>query len=154
MRRRALSAIEAVIVLVIVGLLVAITLPRFARRSLVVTSAPPPTVPVGASGELAVRVTDWRARGHAGDLVAFVVEARGVATARVEPARARADSAGVARARWTVGPMPGRVALTARLLRDARVPEAARATVTVEMAVVAASAPPDSARPPTSAPRE
>ena len=101
--RRGIAVIELVVVLLIVGVLLAIAIPRFTRPTLTVVSGPGATVPAGASGPLAVRVTSWRGAAQAGVPVAFEGE-RGIA---VTPAVVRTDSTGTAVATWLAGPTAG-----------------------------------------------
>jgi hypothetical protein len=101
--RRGIAVMELVVVALIVGVLLAIAIPRFTRPSLDVLQGPGEEVAAGASGTLTVRVTSWRGAVQPGVPVAF--DARnGVA---VTPEVARTDSSGIATATWFAGPATG-----------------------------------------------
>ncbi|HEX6058065.1 MAG TPA: invasin domain 3-containing protein [Gemmatimonadaceae bacterium] len=101
--RRGIAVMELVVVALIVGVLLAIAIPRFTRPSLDVLQGPDAEIPAGASGTLTVRVTSWRGAAQPGVPVAF--EARnGLA---VTPEVAHTDSSGIATATWFAGPAAG-----------------------------------------------
>lgn len=129
--RKGVTVLETVIIVVIIGLLLLITIPRFTAPSLSVMTAPDSVVAAGASGGIAVRVTDRRGALQRGVRIQF--EATGAGS--VTPAEAETDSAGMARATWHAATDSGRMRVVAHL--------AGRTTPEVEMlARVAASASP------------
>ena len=98
--RRGIAVMELIVVALIIGVLLAIAIPRFTRPTLDVVEGPGAEIAAGATGTLAVRVTSWRGSAQAGVPVAFEA-ADGMA---VTPTVATTDSSGVARATWFAGP--------------------------------------------------
>lgn len=101
--RRGIAVMELIVVALIVGVLLAIAIPRFTRPTLDVLEGPGAEIAAGGTGTLAVRVTSWRGAAQPGVPVAFETE-DGIS---VTPEIATTDSSGVARATWFAGPGTG-----------------------------------------------
>jgi hypothetical protein len=109
--RSGITVLELVIVLVIIGLLLLIFIPRFTAPALVGVAAPDSVVAGSASGDLAVRVTSRSGVPQRGTKVEF--EATGVGS--VTPAEAETDSTGTARATWHASADSGTMRIVAHL---------------------------------------
>jgi hypothetical protein len=108
--RTGLTVLELVIILVIIGVLLFIVVPRFTAPTLTMVSSPDSVVAPGATGEVTVKVTNRSGLPQRGARIEF--EATG---GMVVPRLAEADSAGIARATWTAGADSGRMTIIAHL---------------------------------------
>jgi hypothetical protein len=114
MRRRlreGITVLELVIVLVIIGLLLLIFIPRFTAPALVGVTVPDSVVAGSTGGDIAVRVTSRSGTPQRGTMVQF--EAAGVGS--VAPAEAETDSTGTAHATWHASADSGTMRIVAHL---------------------------------------
>lgn len=109
--RRGVTVLEMVIIVVIVGLLLLIAIPRFTAPTLTVVTAPDSVVAQGASGDVVVRVTDRRGSPQRGVRLQFESTVGGAVT----PAEVQTDSTGAARAIWRAAADSGRMRIVAHL---------------------------------------
>ena len=109
--RNGITVLELVIVLVIIGLLLLIFIPRFTSPALVGVTAPDSVVTASSSGDVVVRVTSKSGAPQRAAKVEF--EATGVGS--VAPAEAETDSTGTARATWHASADSGTMRIVAHL---------------------------------------
>jgi hypothetical protein len=94
--RRGLTVLELVIIIIIIGVLLLIAVPRFTAPTLVSMAAPDSVVAPNATGEVAVKVTSRRGAPQPGVKIQFEATGRGTVT----PEEVVTDSTGTARATW------------------------------------------------------
>ena len=94
--RRGLTVLELVIIVIIIGLLLLIAVPRFTAPSLATMATPDSVVAPNATGEVAVKVTSRRGAPQRGVKIQF--ESTGSGT--VTPSEVETDSTGTAKATW------------------------------------------------------
>lgn len=109
--RKGLTVFETVFIVVIVGLLLLIAIPRFTAPTLTVTSAPDSVVAANASGTAAVRVTNRNGNPQPGVRLQFEATGGGAVT----PAEAETDSTGTVRVTWHAAADSGRMRIVAHL---------------------------------------
>jgi len=110
-RPKGITVLELVIVLVIIGLLLLIFIPRFTSPALVGVTAPDSVVAASATGDVAVKVTSKSGTPQRAAKVEF--EATGVGS--ITPAEAETDSTGTAHATWRASADSGTMRITAHL---------------------------------------
>jgi Bacterial Ig-like domain (group 1) len=125
--RRALTIVELVLLLAILGVIIAILIPRFrhpvaAPARVVILSAPDSVIAPGSTADVGVMLTDSAGQPARNARVAFAITRGGGA---VSPPAAMTDSAGHATVHWTIGPDTGRKELSVSA------PDGAGATATV-----------------------
>lgn len=147
--RKGLTVLELVIILVIVGLLLLIVIPRFTGANLQMVTAPDSLVAPGVAGEMAVRVTNRSGAPQRGAKVEFEVT-----NGSVNPSVVETDSTGMARTSWRAGADTGTMRLVAHL--DGRTTPEVTATVKIRGTPLLPAAPPPAqtpaATPPATAP--
>lgn len=109
--RRGITVLELVIVVVIIGILLLIFIPRLTSPALVGVTAPDTVVVAGGSGDVAVRVTAKSGAPQRGAKVEFEATGKGTVT----PAEAETDSTGTARATWHASADSGTMLIVAHL---------------------------------------
>jgi len=109
--REGLTVFETVFIVVIVGLLLLIAIPRFTAPTLTVTSAPDSVVAANASGAAAVRVTNRNGKPQPGIRLQFEATGGGAVT----PGEVETDSTGTARVTWHAAADSGRMRIVAHL---------------------------------------
>jgi hypothetical protein len=109
--RKGITVLELVIVLVIIGLLLLIFIPRLTSPALVGVTSPDSVVAASATGDVVVRVTSRSGAPQRAAKVEF--EATGVGS--ITPAEAETDSTGTARATWHASADSGTMRIVAHL---------------------------------------
>ena len=109
--RKGVTVLELVIVLVIIGVLLLIFIPRFTSPLIVGVMSPDSVVAASTNGDVSVRVTSRSGAPERAAKVQF--EATGVGS--ITPAEAETDSTGTAHATWHASADTGTMQIVAHL---------------------------------------